>query len=330
MNIQDSIFICTGIDDGYVWPWMVSIYSASVHSQKKLNVGLGVINGQFSRDSLELIKRFCDALNINLIYREFEFNYVVQVDNRIPVQAYIRILWMDTLDRNFMWLDSDTLCLENWDHIFKHCEDFNQTPIIYATPDVHINRRGLLNFPNNKAMQVANGSYFNDGVFICNPTRWQELEYPNLWKNIAEGYQEFGFELHDQDILNFLLFDKKKLIPSSYNCIVSAPTQIDQRILHFAGGPKPWDLDSKSQRYFSALETLKDPNAPEGAFSGKNWIFEFENYWRHEEALLNKFEADTQFNRTLRMLRSSMRKPVRGTRDEIKIVLLNFLGRKWF
>jgi len=55
--------------------------------------------------------------------------------------------------------------------------------------------------------------------------------------------------------------------------MVSAPSRVDQRILHFAGGPKPWHLDSKSKRYYSALETLKESKSAAGAFSGKNWIF---------------------------------------------------------
>ena len=330
MTNQDSIFICTGIDDGYVWPWMVSIYSASVHSEKKLEVGLGVIKGQFSKANLELIQKFCDLLEIKLLYREFDFDFVVQLDKRIPVQSYIRILWMDTLDRKFLWLDSDTLCLENWDHIFEYGENSDQAPIIYAIPDVHINKRGLINFPSNKALQVAEGEYFNDGVFIGDPIQWQNLEYPKAWKNLAENYKIFGFTMHEQDILNYLLSRKKKLIPSFYNCIVSAPSQIDQRILHFAGGPKPWDLDSKSQRYFLALETLKDSNVPEGAFSGKNWIFEFENYWRHEDSLLKRFNAESELLLKLLSLRDSMRKPLRNNRDDIKLSLLNFVGRKWF
>jgi lipopolysaccharide biosynthesis glycosyltransferase len=330
MNSQETSLICTGIDDGYVWPWMVSIYSASVHSEKQLEVGLGVIKGRFSKANLELIKKFCDLLEIKLLYREFDFNFDVQLDRRIPVQAYIRILWMDTLDRKFLWLDSDTLCLENWDHIFEYCEDSDQTAIIYAIPDVHINNRGLINFPSNKALQVSGGTYFNSGIFIGDPIQWQNLEYPKAWKRLAENYKDFGFTMHDQDILNFLLFEKKKLIPSSYNCIVSAPSQIYQRILHFAGGPKPWDLDPKSQRYFTALETLKDWNSTEGAFSGKNWIFEFENYWRHEKSLLKRFNAEGELMLTLLALRDSMRKPLRKNIDNIKIVLLNFVGRKWF
>jgi len=326
---QDSNLICTGIDDGYVWPWMVSIFSARVHSKRKLSVGLGVIAGQFSVANRELIQQFCDLLDIELLYREFEFNFVVQLDERIPIQSYIRILWMDTLDREFLWLDSDTLCLEKWDRILDYRENKDERSVISAVSDRHINRRGLINSPDNKAFQVASGSYFNDGVFLADPVRWQELGFPKIWKELAENHAEFGFTHHNQDILNFLLRDKKKLIDSSYNCIVSAPSEIGQRILHFAGGPKPWHLDSKSKRYFCAIETLKASNDASGAFSGKNWIFEFENYWRHEDSLIEELENSAELKTIALALKDSMRLPIRNNRDNIKLSILLFLGKKW-
>jgi len=92
MTIQDNIFMCTGIDDGFVWPWMVSIYSASVKSRKKFDVGLGVIKGQFGSQNLKLIQAFCNALDINLIYREFDFNFRIQLNEHLPVQSYIRMI----------------------------------------------------------------------------------------------------------------------------------------------------------------------------------------------------------------------------------------------
>ena len=329
MKEQQSILICTGIDDGYIWPWMVSIYSASIHSRNNLEAALGVIKGQFSKESLNTIKQFCEFFQIKLLYREFDFNFEVQLDGRIPVQSYIRLLWMDNLDRRFLWLDSDTLCLENWDHIFDHSSKEGPGPIIFATPDEHINRHGLNNFPSNKAFQVANGSYFNDGVFICDPLQWQEWNFPQEWKRLAEQHKEFGFEMHNQDILNYLLHDKKKLIPSPYNCIVSAPSRLNQRILHFAGGPKPWHLDSKSKRYFSSLETLKKFGTETGAFSGKNWIFEFENYWRHEDALVKILMSHDVLGEKVLKLATDSRMQLRNYRDDIKLSILNFVGRKW-
>ena len=72
---KDSIFICTGIDDYYLWPWMVSIFSASIHSQKKIKVGLGVISGNFSLENLRVVQNFCKYLDIDLVYREFVFDF---------------------------------------------------------------------------------------------------------------------------------------------------------------------------------------------------------------------------------------------------------------
>jgi lipopolysaccharide biosynthesis glycosyltransferase len=137
---QEYNLVCTGIDDNYLWPWMVSIFSASIHSQKKIKVGLGVIKGNFSRKNLELARNFCNYLKIDLIYKEFEFDIQVQLEH-LPKETYIRILWMDVLDEQFLWLDSDTLALPGWDEIFSYLGPGENEPIICAAEDKKINSK---------------------------------------------------------------------------------------------------------------------------------------------------------------------------------------------
>jgi len=309
---------------------MVSIFSASIYSQKTMKVGLGVIRGNFSSQNLKIVQNFCKLLEINLVFKEFVFDSPVKLSERIGREGYIRLLWMDELDEHFLWLDSDTLALPGWDEIYSYLGPEETEPTVCAVADKKIiAKRGK--FLENLAYQRAADTYFNSGVFLANPLKWKKKQYNRTWKDVGVKFKELGFIHHDQDILNYVLSnDDRRLIPGKFNIIVNHPSQIDQRILHFAGGPKPWHLDERSQKYYSTIETLKSPDTPDGAFSGKNWLFEFSNYWRHEEQLILTLSNDPELVRILPILRSEARKPLMNSRDNLKFSLLSAIGRKWF
>jgi lipopolysaccharide biosynthesis glycosyltransferase len=172
--------------------------------------------------------------------------------------------------------------------------------------------------------------YFNSGVFLANPLKWREKKYDQTWKEVGANFKELGFMHHDQDILNYVLSNDKRLIPGKFNVISSHPTQVIQKILHFAGGPKPWQLNDNSLKYFASIENLKARGSQEGAFSGKNWLFEFENYKRHEEQLLLFFHQDKKLQERLKILRSQAERTLMDKNDILKLRLLKLIGKKWF
>jgi len=330
LNSQDYNFVCTGIDDNFLWPWMVSIFSASIHSQRRMKVGLGVIRGNFSPQNLEVVQDFCKVLNIDLVFKEFVFDSEVKLSTRIGREGYIRILWMDELDEQFLWLDSDTLALPGWDEIYSYLGTEENEPTICAVADKKVIARRE-EFPQNTAYQKAADSYFNSGVFLANPLAWKKNKYNVIWKNVGASFRELGFIHHDQDILNYVVRnDDRRLVHGKFNVIVNHPTQIEQSILHFAGGPKPWHLDDTSLKYFSAIENLKVKGSQEGAFSGKNWLFEFENYKRHEEQLLISLIQEKDLQVTLLAIRSKATQSLMKRNDRFKLRFLEIVGRKWF
>jgi len=323
---KDYFFICTGIDDNYLWPWMVSIFSAQIHSKRRLRVGLGVIEGNFSPKNLAIVKNFCNFLKIELLYKEFAFDFQVQLEH-LPKETYIRILWMDALDEPFLWLDSDTLPLPGWNEIFSFLGNDDEIPIICAVEDTKIISKREKS-PKNLAYQRGGCTYFNAGVFVANPLKWKEKRFSSTWKEVGVNFKELGFMHHDQDILNYVLSSDKRMIPGKFNVIASHPTQIEQSILHFAGGPKPWHLDSTAADYYSAVESSKG-SSQEGAFSGKNWLFEFGNYWRHEHELLKFVAGDNQLFEVCSILRNQARTRMMNRIDHLKFAGLKLIGRKW-
>ena len=118
-------------------------------------------------------------------------------------------------------------------------------------------------------------------------------------------------------------------MPPEFNAMVMPRTDIKQKILHYTGNPKPWHFDEISKRYFLSIETLKDPKMGLGAFGGANWVYEYCNYWRHEEALLTFSQGDQTLASDVANLHKNSRRALLNRRDRIKLFLLNTAGKKW-
>ena len=319
--------VCAGIDDGYLWPFLVSIFAAKVHSSTDFRVAVGSINGGLSVDSKRIIQNFANFLEIPVEIRDFSLNEELQTTH-LNIQIYTRLLWLDTLQENFLWLDADTLPLENWDEVFELPEQTKVEKTIYAVKDVSIINR-MHEISGNAAYIAAGESYFNDGIFLGNPQRWKSLGYIDTWRSLGQRYEKHGFLHHEQDILNFLLVQEKELIPSSFNAMVMPGPNLGAKILHFTGNPKPWHFMEDAKKYFLAIELLKHPKKGLGAFGGMNWMFEYRNYWRHEENLLDATEADPILSSDMFKLFSDSKRELFDVRDRLKFSLLSVLGRKW-
>jgi lipopolysaccharide biosynthesis glycosyltransferase len=306
---------------------MVSIFSAKLHSVQDFSVNLGYINGSLSKDNQKFIIDFCSALNVEIYFKEFEFDYQVKTSN-LPIQAYIRLLWLDTFSEPFLWLDADTLALENWQQIYGNLDLESSGIVLCAALDTDVISKKIHLFPNNSAYTKGGTSYFNSGVFLGFPKNWRDKQFNLQWPDIASRHADLGFEHHDQDVLNYLAFESKKIIDASFNTLVMQKSLINQKILHFTGQPKPWHFDATSQNYFSSIELLKSKSGS-GAFGGVNWIFEYQNYWRHEKALLDFFQANKSLLGRIEQGHASARKPLMARNDKLKNALLLAIGKKW-
>jgi len=48
--MKSKNLICTSIDDNYLWPWMVMVYSAALNSKRKdFRIILANVNGMLSK-----------------------------------------------------------------------------------------------------------------------------------------------------------------------------------------------------------------------------------------------------------------------------------------
>jgi lipopolysaccharide biosynthesis glycosyltransferase len=200
--------------------------------------------------------------------------------------------------------------------------------IIKAALDADIIKNRLALFPNNSAYRRGGQTYFNAGVFMASPKNWKAKKFNLKWPEIASHFEELGFEHDDQDVLNYMTFENREILDSNFNSLVMQGSNIGDRILHFTGQPKPWHFDDGAKSYFTSIEVLKS-KIGNGAFGGVNWLFEYQNYWRHEIALLESTVPGTQLRVNLQNLFLNSRRDLMARNDKIKYKLLLMTGRKW-
>jgi lipopolysaccharide biosynthesis glycosyltransferase len=99
--------------------------------------------------------------------------------------------------------------------------------------------------------------YINVGVLLINCDFWNELGMPKKWRDAAGDYDNLGFQVLDQCVLNFLFKDSYALLPSKFNFLASVPQEVpfnEISIIHFAGTSKPWHFSEFNLR--ASLSTL--------------------------------------------------------------------------
>ncbi len=231
--------IVMAIDDGYVYPLLVVTFSLLKTDTALFKFIVAYDPKTLSRENLEVISKFLILANI-----EFEF-YKLSIPAHWPKQNHInsisfaKVLLARDLGESFIWLDADILIRRPLDDLISKVDLLLQSECICARTEVILNPGNL-----NQAISSAGKNYFNAGVMIINPERW------NLENNgvnpidLIDSFSDYGFKWLDQDIFNYLSKGKHEELPEGYNFYVDRDNFYnDVKIFHYLGsGSKPWTL----------------------------------------------------------------------------------------
>ena len=325
------MLICSGIDDKYVWPWLVMAYSANLNkSETQLVFMVGNVNSGLSAYSKQVITDFCNALGVDLKIVDFSLQIQLKTTYQ-PLTVYTKLLFLDSLDDDFIWIDADCLLLTGWIGIQEYFEVFDSDPskVISACLDSQTNSQPDSKVVN-QAFLVAKEGYFNSGLFLSNPKAWRLSGFHERWKMVGISHSEMGFKYHDQDILNYLLAGKNSVLPGNYNVMSVQPFVLATRILHFTGKPKPWKFMGNHRSY--ALAQLlftrnSKSDTSEDRFDKK---LKYLLYWSAEESLLSFIATQTSkliidVNRVRNFSSNGF-----SRRDQVEFLILCFISKPFF
>jgi lipopolysaccharide biosynthesis glycosyltransferase len=127
-----------------------------------------------------------------------------------------------------------------------------------------------------------------------NPIAWRGHGLDLRYKELLSKYRLLKFEFKDQDIFNFLCFDKFEVLNSEFNFAPNSKQHVSQanaKILHFKGLDKPWKVPSLNRPPF---------------VNGGKWFPTgfFPLYWEMEQKLMaNAFFLSEEFGIELEKIR---------------------------
>lgn len=233
------------IDDKYVVPYLVSIYSAAENTEapvSELKFHLAYYSNSLSQPSIELLVGVAKALSVD--FRLFcldEFGEQESI-GQYPGLVFAKFLIADVIAEDFVWVDADTLLLVGWDQVFQS-DPSQSLAAVSGVQDSWV-AANLDKFKNNLSVTQAfiDGTrYLNAGVLQVRSLIWQE-RYSQEWKPVAKQARQLGFSMGEQDVLNHLVKGDSGKINETLNRIVDPRSKYEPPIgiWHFAGGWKPW------------------------------------------------------------------------------------------
>jgi lipopolysaccharide biosynthesis glycosyltransferase len=292
--------IVTGHNTGYVYPWMLMARCCALNTTGNFKMIAANMNSSMDTKDIRFMTEYAKYLEIDLEILDLSLpkDLVKQLGNMAI--GYISLLFLDALDEDFVWLDSDLILKPGWERIFDLGDDKElggkkiKYPVIRAAKD----REATVNqhkFKNTNGAYLKNPqNYFNCGVMWLSPSNWKKFKLDQTWQDVVRRESELGLEFIDQDILNYLLHDKVEIMSKRLNYITGDYYVKDPLITHFAGYPKPWVLSPKAKAMYFMREAL---NADRPRFrpsrEGK-FKTEYLEYWRLEAEMLD----DLKLNRS--------------------------------
>jgi lipopolysaccharide biosynthesis glycosyltransferase len=288
--MKNKNLICTSFDNNYLWPWMVMVYSAAINSENRnFRIIVANMNHMLSEECINIAKKFIESLGLSIEIVNIETSLNLTFEHQFNLTVYSRLFLMDKLDEDFIWFDADLLLLPGWDQIFvESVEESCDSTVIYGVVDSAVTLQALAK-EQNQAYIKTSGRYINSGVVKVKTNKWKKLHKEVDWQVMALNLKKYGLSLPDQDILNYLCADHIALISPGFNYIVGDQISFQEKILikHFAGSPKPWQLDKAGKEFLLAVQGAK-------YFSPRDWItqscdayLDFPKYWQVEAELLS-------------------------------------------
>lgn len=252
-----DIVICT--DNNYVMPSGV-LFCSICENNRQEDITFHVIADQsFSDENRQALSNIVKKYEKKIYFYQIDPSIftsfpVGRKDQpiHITLAAYYRLYLTELLPKDLnkvLYLDGDIIVRGN-------LKDLWETDIEnYAVGVIPDQSEGLIHFYNRLKYPQRLG-YFNSGVLLINLDYWRKYNLIRQFYDFLQKYPE-RIQLHDQDILNYVLKDQKKNLPLKYNVQnkflykeISISWEYEEQleeaiknpcIIHYLLSNKPWN-----------------------------------------------------------------------------------------
>ncbi len=237
-NESHNTNFCFALDEDYVWPLLVSIYSAKKYNIDLKKVSIIYDNLLLSEDSRFFIFKFLKKLDISVEFfsKQTPTGYIQK--NHISKSSFLRLSAPSRIPGPIIYFDCDVLFLKNW----RNITDFIAVIEKKNLPVAARKHWGQITSKYNRAIIESKNKYFNAGVLIFNVSSWSNKELDLKCEKAILEYSKLSFEFADQCVLNYALKGEYLEINQEFNSIPEEFCRRHTKLLHFAGPIKPWSF----------------------------------------------------------------------------------------
>ena len=248
------IDIVCNIDENYVEYCGVMLSSLFIHNPQE-DFRIHAINSNISSTQQNRLTTFCQKFNTSIFFYNVDFSSIkdfpIKEKDHLSLAAYLRLFMSTLIPENIdkiLYLDCDLIVTSSIKDLWE--TDINNVSVaaVEESPPYDIDAPTALGYP-------VEYSYFNSGVMLVNLKAWREKNLLECCKKfIADNYDII--KLHDQDVLNALLYKERKFLSIKWNVmdffLFTKPLIQTRRmndlhtaienpgIIHFTGKRKPW------------------------------------------------------------------------------------------
>jgi lipopolysaccharide biosynthesis glycosyltransferase len=230
-----------------------------VSSRNEYKIVVANVNSGLSEENILLLNTFSQILEFTLEVVVVNFDLDLQVDSNISIAAYGRLFLMESLEENFLYLDSDTVVHVGWEQVYSFLGSNSQEKQYAVAATIEPRSLYYSNHPNNSnnlARRKALDTYIFSGILLVDVSVLKQLNFANVWREAAKNSKEYGFVQHDQDILNYVLANRVKPFPSHFNHLHGTASEYPRFFSSCIGRPKPWTVSREDQTGINLVKNL--------------------------------------------------------------------------
>ena len=257
--MKEKIHIAVCLDNGFVMPTGVLMYSACVNNQD-VDIDFHVlidesVNEEEQKDLKDTISRFHGKRAIFYALKSMTALSFPLVKKHLTRAAYYRLFLSDILPsaiEKVLYLDGDIIVRHSLLPLWNTDVSNYAAGTVMDVCDGDIKIYNRLRYPYQKG-------YFNSGVLLINLKYWRDHHIVKEFVEYINHYPE-RIKQEDQDVMNVVLQDKKLKLPVKYNLQTAFLTNDpcwdywkyelemkmaieDPVMVHFTSKWKPWFAD---------------------------------------------------------------------------------------
>lgn len=209
---ENVIPIAMALDDGYLYPTIVSITSMMENAEKDTVYNIYIMHpDEFLQESKE---KLCSLgvkyknCNIKLINMKKEYAGANEAGH-ITKPAYYRLSLSELLPSldKIIWMDGDTLIFDDLHQMYNL--ELNDNYYLAYLDDKRVVPEPLKNFG------LRDNEYVCDGVMLVNLRKLREDDMVPKFKGFIERYNDKLIQ-HDQTVINAVCYGKIGILPPKF------------------------------------------------------------------------------------------------------------------